>query len=302
MATRRQVLHVCAMAVDFAMRVGRDFNGNSSVRRPSDAQNPFDEPLELELIHCIVAAKCWTCVCRSTLVLQQSMSRFWAGASSDSDSEDSDASSVYSSEESANKPGNRWVAMSDSESSEDSVRVVKSGKERAYEQFQAAIAKLKGFMKERDYYAIQTEFDELAKAMIKAKQYLATGVPRPLVRILVELEDYITERLKDKEQFKSLSARQGRALNRMKLTLKKHNKAFQVVIDAYRQNPDAADAESSASSKKSSSSESSSSASSKSSKSSSSSSSSSKAKVRFHLRAVACLSTGMTIQVPSCEP
>ena len=42
----------------------------------------------------------------------------------------------------------------------------------------------------------------------------------------------------DRAAFRKLSARQGRALNRMKLTLKKHNKSFQVVMDHYRKNPD----------------------------------------------------------------
>jgi translation initiation factor 3 subunit C len=190
------------------------------------------------------------------------MSRFWAaagsgGSDSDSDGSSEGSSSNYSSSDESSDQGggggaagggggggaagaaggNRWVAMSDSDSSDDEVRVVKSGKDRALESFQSHIKKLRGHMKERDYFAIQTEFDELAKSMIKARQYLADGVPRPLVRILVDLEDYTTESLKDKAQFKKLSARQGRALNRMKLALKKHNKAYQVVIEAYRKNP-----------------------------------------------------------------
>ena len=163
------------------------------------------------------------------------MSRFWAagGSSDDSDSGSSsdDSSSVYSSDGGGGGAGganvNRWTNLSDSESSEEDRRVVKSGKERALEAFKTHISNLKKFMRDRDYYAIQTEFDELSKAMLKAKQYLATGVPRPLVRMLCDLEDYIAERLKDKEQFKKLSARQGRALNKMKLTLKKHNGTYE---------------------------------------------------------------------------
>lgn len=169
------------------------------------------------------------------------MSRFWAGgSSSDSDSSDDDSSSG-SSHSSGPKTGggqNQWVALSDSSSSDSEVRVVKSGKDRAMETFQQHIKTIKAAMKERDYYKIQTEFDNLAKAMIKAKQYLADGVPKVLVKILVQLEDYISERLQDKDQFSSLSARQSRALNRMKLTLKKHNKAYMVVMQAYRDNPD----------------------------------------------------------------
>lgn len=176
------------------------------------------------------------------------MSRFWAaGGSSDSDSSGSDASSFYSSEEDGggNKglADNKWVAMSDDSDSSDEVRVVKSGKERALDTFRKYIGNIRAAMKSRDYYAIQTEFDELMKAMIKAKAYLKEGVPKPLVRILVDLEDYNEERLKDKSQFKTLSARQGRALNRMKLTLKKHNKAYKIVIDAYRKNPIVSDGE-----------------------------------------------------------
>jgi translation initiation factor 3 subunit C len=181
------------------------------------------------------------------------MSRFWAaGGSSDSDSSGSDASSFYSSEDdgNGNKAGaagdNKWVAMSDDSDSEDEVRVVKSGKERALDTFRKYIGTIRTAMKARDYYAIQTEFDELMKSMIKAKQYLQEGVPKPLVRILCDLEDYNEERLKDKEQFKKLSARQGRALNRMKLTLKKHNKAYKIVMDAYRKNPVVSDGESEA--------------------------------------------------------
>jgi translation initiation factor 3 subunit C len=175
------------------------------------------------------------------------MSKFWAAdGESDSESSGSDGSSFYSSDDdkAAAKPGdNKWVAMSDDSDSDESVRVVKSGKERALDQFQLKIKNIRSAMKIRDYYAIQTEFDELMKDMIKAKQYLQQGVPKPLVRILVDLEDYNEERLKDKEQFKKLSARQGRALNRMKLTLKKHNKAYKIVMDAYRKNPIVSDGE-----------------------------------------------------------
>jgi translation initiation factor 3 subunit C len=206
------------------------------------------------------------------------MSRFWAGAGSGSGSDDNDSDSDKSNSDSSNSSSddnassdddssadsnagngadgnaggagggdrnnatgeNRWLAFSDDEDSsdDDDARIVKSGKERAFEFFQKQSDLLRKAMKVRDYYEIQVLFDDLAKAMIKAKAYLKTGVPRSLVRILVDLEDYNAERLTDKEQFKSLSARQSRALNKMKLTLKKHNKPYEVVINAYRQNPD----------------------------------------------------------------
>ena len=165
-------------------------------------------------------------------------SRFWAGGGSDSESasDDDDSSDDYSQAEDRGGQ-NRWADLSDESESDDEVRVVKSGRERAVETFNKHISAIRSAMKSRDYFTIQTEFDELAKAMIKAKKVLAEGVPRSLVRILVELEDYVPERLADKESFKQLSARQGRALNRMKLTLNKHNKPFQLVMNEYRKNP-----------------------------------------------------------------
>jgi translation initiation factor 3 subunit C len=185
------------------------------------------------------------------------MSRFWAAGSSSSDDgsggSDSDSGSGSSDDDNhqegqlgatGQQEANRWLAMSDDSSDEDSaVRVVLSGKERFQETVKQAIVQLKKAMRARDYYEIQTVFDVLQKSMIKNKQYLSTGVPLPLVRILCELEDYSTERLQDKQQFKTLSARQGRALNRMKLTLKKHNKAYATVMAAYRANPVVSDAE-----------------------------------------------------------
>jgi translation initiation factor 3 subunit C len=172
------------------------------------------------------------------------MSRFWAGASSsDSDSSDGDSSYFSSDEDQEKKAGGatRWQDFSDSDSDESEARIAKSGKDRAIESFNKHIAAIRSAMKTRDYYQIQTEFDSLAKAMIKNKKTLQEGVPRPLVKILCDLEDYIPERLADKAAFKKLSARQGRALNRMKLTLKKHNKPFTVVMEAYRKNPDTGD-------------------------------------------------------------
>jgi translation initiation factor 3 subunit C len=178
------------------------------------------------------------------------MSRFWAGAES-SDSDSSSESEDYSSDEdvgggaggggaggAGGGGANRWVDFSDSDSSDDDVRVAKSAKDRALDAFTAHIKALRQHMKDRDYHEIQTEFDVLAKDMIKAKKTLAEGVPRSLVKLLCDLEDYINDRQADRAAFRKLSARQGRALNRMKLTLKKHNKPFQVVMEHYRKNPD----------------------------------------------------------------
>jgi translation initiation factor 3 subunit C len=115
------------------------------------------------------------------------------------------------------------------------------------EGFSASIKTIRSAMKSRDFLTIQSEFDALTKNMIKAKKILAQGIPRPLVKLLCDLEDYITTQLADKAAFKTLSASQGRALNRMKLTLKKHNKPYAVVMKEYRKNPMSSEEEESSS-------------------------------------------------------
>ena len=172
------------------------------------------------------------------------MSRFWAagGSSSDSDSESDSSDSVESLQNAAAAAGGtnadtKWKDLSDESSDDDAVRVVKSAKDRFLLGFEASIKAIRAAMKTRDYNTISQVFDDLSKAMIKAKAVLAQGIPKPLVRILVDLEDYVTERLLDKAAFKTLSASNGRSLNRMKLTLKKHNKPYALVMEAYRKNP-----------------------------------------------------------------
>jgi len=167
------------------------------------------------------------------------MSRFWAagGSSSDSDSESDSSDSSVESVDNKNAGDNKWKDLSDESSDDDAVRVVKSAKDRFLTGFDASIKSIRAAMKERDYNAVAALFDELAKSMVKAKAVLAAGIPKPLVRILVDLEDFINERLLDKAAFKTLSASNGRSLNRMKLTLKKHNKPYSLVMEAYRKNP-----------------------------------------------------------------
>jgi len=63
------------------------------------------------------------------------------------------------------------------------------------------------------------------------------GIPRFLVRMLCDLEDHVSKSLADKASFKKLKPAQGRALNRMKLNLKKFCEKYRVIMDEYRKNP-----------------------------------------------------------------
>lgn len=133
---------------------------------------------------------------------------------------------------------NRWQFSDDSSDEEEGNRVVKSGKERFQETLADTILSIRKSIKSEDYDAISSQFDVLSKLLVKNKQFLKAGVPRSLVKLLVNLQDFIENKILDKLYFKNLPARQGRALNRLKLTLRKHNKAYTTVMEAYRKSPD----------------------------------------------------------------
>ena len=69
------------------------------------------------------------------------------------------------------------------------------------------------------------------------------GVPNFYIRVLVELEDFLEVTLKDKEGQKKMSKANGRALNRMKLDLRKNNKPFEDRLKEYREKPVVSDDE-----------------------------------------------------------
>jgi translation initiation factor 3 subunit C len=178
------------------------------------------------------------------------MSRFWAAEGFSSDSDDSSDDSSRSSDDVAPQGGgykgrggvggttSQWADLSDDSEDEDEVRVAKSAKDRATEQLQNHIVSIRNAFKVNDWSKIQTEFDAVARLVSeKSRTLWADGIPRFFVKLLCDLEDKVRQGLADKATFKKLSASNGRALNRLKLTLRKHNKAYESIMEQYRANP-----------------------------------------------------------------
>jgi len=99
-------------------------------------------------------------------------------------------------------------------------------------------------MKINDWSQIQTLFDELNKRLEKSQKFADTlGLPRPYVRILVELEDFLNDTLANKDVKKKMSATNAKALNTMKQRLKKHNAQFIDQINKFKENPESTEEE-----------------------------------------------------------
>mmetsp|Transcript_14397 Transcript_14397/g.41122 ORF Transcript_14397/g.41122 Transcript_14397/m.41122 type:complete len:167 (-) Transcript_14397:336-836(-) len=146
------------------------------------------------------------------------MSKFWGKDSDESDesSEDysssessssSEESSGYSSDSSTDSSGSsdsdgsgkgasRFLMGSSDSDSEDEVRVVKSAKAKAHEDLDKICDEMRDSMAGSEWAAIQTLWDKLHKQVDKIKKTTGMlGTPRPYIKIVTELEDFLAETL-----------------------------------------------------------------------------------------------------------
>lgn len=126
---------------------------------------------------------------------------------SDSDSSDSDDGKAGA---------NKFLkdASSDEESDEEVRGKVKSAKDKRLDELEATIKQIENGQKNGDWTLISAESDKLNRQVAK----LTSGkTPKPYIRILAELEDFMNEALaKAKVTPKKMNATQARALNAVK--------------------------------------------------------------------------------------
>eukprot|EP01031_Cornospumella_fuschlensis_P004833 gene4833-6047_t len=168
------------------------------------------------------------------------MSRFWAASDSESEQE-SDSGSEEEQNNFQKQTERKFAAAyddSDSES-EDEVRVVKSQKDKAWEGLREGITKIRNARRNGDWPLLQDEFAKVNKMIETSKQLIIThnGVPGFYIKMLMEVEDSLAAALKDKEGLKKLKPVVTRALNQMKLQVKKHNDGYKEQIADCRANP-----------------------------------------------------------------
>eukprot|EP00193_Tetraselmis_chui_P013756 CAMPEP_0177770216 /NCGR_PEP_ID=MMETSP0491_2-20121128/10794_1 /TAXON_ID=63592 /ORGANISM="Tetraselmis chuii, Strain PLY429" /LENGTH=962 /DNA_ID=CAMNT_0019287391 /DNA_START=118 /DNA_END=3006 /DNA_ORIENTATION=+ len=163
---------------------------------------------------------------------------------SDSDSDSSSGSDSSSDSDDDNKANKFLRSDSDSDSdSDDDKRVVKSAKDRRYEELAATTDEIRNKMNINDWASIQSCFDKLNKQLETYQKLLSVTAPsgpppRKYIRLLVDLEDFMYKTLANKDAKKKMSTTNAKALNTMKQRLKKHNAEYQEQMDAWRKNPE----------------------------------------------------------------
>ncbi|EKD14858.1 uncharacterized protein L3040_003925 [Drepanopeziza brunnea f. sp. 'multigermtubi'] len=161
---------------------------------------------------------------------------------SDEDEDEDDDDSSSSDEDGGKKSGvSKFLRDADSESEdssdEDVAKVVKSAKDKRFEELEGTVKAIENGQKINDWGVISAEFDKLNRQVVKLVQ--AGNTPKLYVRAIAELEDFMNETIaKQKVSTKKMNATNARGLNAVKQRIKKNNKDYQKDIDAYRADKD----------------------------------------------------------------
>lgn len=163
------------------------------------------------------------------------MSRFFA-TGSDSESEESSSADEITPKATGTtyKPS---MLLSDDE--EDTKRVVRSAKDKRFEELTNTIKTIRNAMKIRDMSKCLEEFEQLCRAFLKSKTIMdKEGVPPFYIRLLADLEDYLNQLWEDKEGKKKMNKNNAKALSTLRQKIRKYNKDFETEIASYKENPE----------------------------------------------------------------
>lgn len=124
-------------------------------------------------------------------------------------------------------------------------RVVRSTKEKRYEDLTNLIKAIRNHRKIKDMASILQAFEDLTRAYQKALPVIMkeeNGVtPRFYVRSLAELEDFINEVWEDRDGRKNLSKNNSKALGQLRQKFRKYAKDFEADLAKFRESPDEED-------------------------------------------------------------
>lgn len=124
-------------------------------------------------------------------------------------------------------------------------RVVRSQKEKRYEELSNIIKSIRNHKKIKDIGSMLSSFEDFTRAYIKAQPVIMKEekgvIPKFVIRALVELEDFINVTWEDKEGRKSMSKNNGKSLGTLRQKFRKYVKDFESDIKKFRENPDQGD-------------------------------------------------------------
>lgn len=134
---------------------------------------------------------------------------------------------------------------------EETKRVVRSTKEKRFEELQTLIKQARNHKKNKDIAKILDGFEELCRLYQKAKNFLdkdsELATPRIYLRYLSELDQFTNDLWNDKDLKKNMSKNNSKSLAILRQKLRKYVKDYEAEIELYRANQDPAKDDSDAS-------------------------------------------------------
>uniref|UniRef100_A0A4W5N662 Eukaryotic translation initiation factor 3 subunit C n=1 Tax=Hucho hucho TaxID=62062 RepID=A0A4W5N662_9TELE len=161
------------------------------------------------------------------------MSRFFA-TGSDSESESSSSADEITPKAPGTTFTKQSLLLSDDE--EDTKRVVRSAKDKRFEELTNLIKTIRNAMKIRDMSKCLEEFEQLCRAFLKSKTIVdKEGVPPFYIRLLADLEDYLNQLWEDKEGKKKMNKNNAKALSTLRQKIRKYNRDYETEIASYKE-------------------------------------------------------------------
>lgn len=124
--------------------------------------------------------------------------------------------------------------------------MVRSQKEKRYEELSNIIKSIRNHKKIKDIGSMLSSYEDFTRAYQKAQPVILKEergiIPKFVIRALVELEDFINVTWDDKDGRKSMSKNNGKSLGTLRQKFRKYIKdSFETEIKKFRENPDQGD-------------------------------------------------------------
>ena len=164
-----------------------------------------------------------------------------SGEESSSEEEDEEGSSSSSDDEGGKTGASRFLreaSEEESESDEDKVTVVKSARDKRFDELDVTIHLIENAEKIGDWNAINDHYDKMNRQIPVLMRDLDGKPPKMYIKTIAELETTVMEAFeKQKVTPKKMNPIAQKGLNALRQKIRKNNKDYATEIDTFKKDP-----------------------------------------------------------------